>query len=93
MKFEELLDYTLREILEEYCCINNLECGFYYGIARLDDIDQLYEEYNIEEDYNEAFQVESLISDDLVVDWSEDIIDYNRLLNIMKQLGISKKEK
>ena len=33
MKIEDLLDLTLREILEKYGAVRNLECGYFYGIV------------------------------------------------------------
>ena len=47
MKFEELLDKPLREVLEEYCIVHNLECGGYYGIFKVSDIERIFNEYNI----------------------------------------------
>lgn len=34
MDFEEFLDLPLRVILEDYCLLHNLECGYYYGIVK-----------------------------------------------------------
>ncbi|WP_458454372.1 hypothetical protein [Methanobrevibacter sp.] len=92
MKLEELLDLTLREVLEDYVAVNNLECGYYYGVFKGDDINRIFEEFNIEEDYPEAFHVENLINDELIVSFDEEIKDYNKLLKIMKNLGVSSKK-
>ncbi len=91
MKINDLLDLTLREILENYVAVFNPECCFYYGIFKVEDIDKIFKEYNIEKDYPEAFEVENLISDELIIDFNEEIKDYNKLLKIMDNLGISKK--
>lgn len=88
---EDLLDLTLREVLENYCTVNNLECGYYYGVFRQEDIDRIFKEYNVKE-YQEAFNVENLINDELIVSFQEKIKDYDKLTTIMKNLGISKKE-
>ena len=91
MKIEDLMDLTLREVLETYCAVHNLECGYYYGIFKISDVEKILKEYNVEEDYPEAFCAESLLTDDELRDIDE-IRDYNILINIMNNLGISKKE-
>ena len=50
------MDLTLREVLENYVVLHNLECGYYYGLAKADDVEKLFKKYNIEEDYPEAFR-------------------------------------
>lgn len=92
MKVDDILDLTLREVLDTYCAIYNPECGYYYGIACFDDIDVLYDEYNINEVYPEAFEVENLISDEVLVSFDEEIISPKRLRKIMSNLDIPKKE-
>lgn len=91
-KLIELLNLTLGELLERYVQIFNAECGYLYGIAELDDVNQLYSEYNIDEDYPEAFMPEVLIHHELNI-YSEDaeVMPYEKLENIMENLGISKK--
>lgn len=91
MNIEKLLDLTLREILAKYCAVFNPECGFYYGIFKVEDIDRVFKEYNIQEDYPEAFDVESIIPIDLW-DASDEVRDWDTLERIMGNLGISKKE-
>lgn len=93
MKFEELLDLSLREVLENYCIVHNLECGGYYGIFKNEDIEKIFKNYNIEEDYPEAFNVENLVNDEVVVTYQEPVKDYDYLIKVMDNLGISKKEK
>ena len=91
MKIEKLFDLTLREILEQYCTIYNGECGYYYGVFKITDVDQIFEQYNVEE-YEEAIQVENLISDEIITSFEEEIKGFDKLVNIMNNLGISKKE-
>ena len=91
MKFEDLLDKPLREILENYVVLHNLECGGYYGLAKADDVEELFKNYNIETDYPEAFNVESIIQDEVLTDYGEAIVDYSKMETIMNNLGISKK--
>lgn len=93
MKIEDLMDMTLREVLDSYGAIYNPECGYYYGIASFEDIDELYYEYDIDEVYPEAFEVENLIRDEIIVAFDEELISFNRLEKIMKNLDIPKKDK
>ena len=92
IKLNELLDKTLREVLDEYCAIYSPECGYWYGVTSYDDIDELYEHYNIEEEYSEAFVPTSIIDDELIISFDEELMDYNKLEHIMNNLGISKKK-
>ena len=91
-KLTELLNMKLMDILEKYVQIYNAECGYLYGIADLDDVDRLYSEYNIDNDYPEAFMPEDLIHHELNI-YSEDaeVMTYEKLETIMKNLGITKK--
>jgi len=91
-KLTELLNMKLIEVLEKYVQIHNLECGYLYGVADRDDVDRLYSEYNIKEDYPEAFMPDELICDELDI-YSEDaeVMSYEKLEVLMKNLGIRKK--
>ena len=91
-KLTELLDMRLSEVLEKYVQIYNAECGYLYGIADLDDVDRLYSEYNIDKEYPKAFMPEDLIHHELNI-YSEDaeVMTYEKLEVIMKNLGITKK--
>ena len=91
MKIEDLLDLTLREILEKYVAIRNLECCYFYGVAPVELIEKLFKEYNINEDYPEAFNVENIVDDELIVSYDEELLTYEKLERIMCNLGISKK--
>lgn len=90
MIIEEILDLPLREILENYCTVCNLECGYYYGVFKIEDIDEIFEHYNVNE-YEEAFQVEDLIHCDVIGTYQDEVRDYNTLVRIMENLGVSKK--
>ena len=92
MEINDLMDLTLREVLDKYVVLHNLECGGYYGLADGDEVEKLFENYNIEEDYPEAFHVESVIQDEVLVDYGEELVDYPKMERIMFNLGISKKE-
>lgn len=90
MKIEDLYDLTLGEILDEYCVLFNEECGYIYGITRFDLVERMFEEFDVES-YSEAMVVNNLISDELIINSNEDIIDYDKICSIMKNLGIFKK--
>ena len=90
MLIKELLDLTLREILEEYCTVCNLECGYYYGVFKATDIDEIFEQYKVE-DYEEAFDVDNLISYEIIPSFDEEVRDYDTLIRIMDNLGIDKR--
>ena len=47
MKLIELLDMTLREILEKYCVLFSEECCHTYGITTHDAIGEIAEEYDL----------------------------------------------
>lgn len=86
------MDLTLREVLEKFVAIQSLECCYFYGIAPIELVDELFENYNIDE-YAEAFDVQNLIDDELLVDYSDPILTYKKLEKIMENLGITKKKK
>ena len=92
MKIKDLMDLTLGEILEKYCAVYNLECCYYYGITEIDKIDEIFENYNIEE-YSEAFNIENLINDELLLSSDDDLLEYDKLVKIVDGLGITKKIK
>jgi hypothetical protein len=92
MQFKDLLDLTLKEVLETYCVVCNPECGYYYGIFKTKDVEQIYSEFNIDEDYPEAFCPECLINENVFVSATDEIREYDVLLRIMDNLGISKKK-
>lgn len=89
MKFEELLDKTLGEIIEEYSIACNYECGFIYGIIPNNIITSVNETYNINE-YSESFIIDSIIDMELLSDSEKEILDMDRIDEIMTNLGISK---
>lgn len=91
MTIDDLLDLTLREVLDNYVSIQSLECGYFYGITTVEDAKKIFEEYGVEETYAEAFFVDNLVNDELLLDGNKLILDYNKLVNIMNNLGVDKK--
>lgn len=89
MNVNDLLDMTVREVLDEYCVLFSPECCYTYGVTSWDNANQMYDEYNIEEEYPESMCPENLISDEV---WDTDeIIDMEKINRIMDNLGISRK--
>ena len=93
MKISDLLDMTLGEVLQEYCILYNLECCYNYGITSSSNADRMYDEFNVEEDYPEAMTVLSVVDDDLLLDMDVELVDWDKIVRIMKNLDISKKDK
>ena len=92
MRFEELLDKTLGEVLDNYSLISNYECGFIYGIIPNDILGEILDKYDVDE-YKEAFTIDPVISIELVTDVGNELISMEKAENIMKNLGIKTKNR
>lgn len=92
MDLEEILDMSLRDILDKYCAVYNLECGYYYGVSEFDSVDELFEKYNIEEEYPEAFYIEPIVNQEILDNFDE-LLSYEKMVKIMDNLGINLKTK
>ncbi len=90
MIFEELLDKSLREVLEDYVAVYNLECGYCYGVASADDIESIIGENKVEE-YEEAFCIEPLIGYDVVASMNDELLSKDKMNRICNNLGIDKR--
>ena len=90
MLARELLDMKLRDILDEFCFVFSPECGYLYGISRWDDVAQMWEEYDLEDEY--CFEGEHIIAWPMEVDFDEEILTTEGLRNVLDYLGIKKKE-
>lgn len=88
MNFEELLDLSLREVLDNYASVESLECGYFYGVVSFDDLEKLFEMYDIGSDCS-SFYVDSLINHELID--KNNILGIDDLVKIMDNLGIDKK--
>ena len=86
------MDMTLGDLLDTYGLLYNLECGYYYGICSYDLCDRMFEEYDMDT-YKEAVVVDPLIVMEVLIDSDEDLIDWDRITGMMKDLGIPLKEK
>lgn len=90
MKVDDLMQMTVEEVLSEYCIVYSPECDYNYGIARWDDANQIYEEFDLEDQY--CFDGDSLIPMDYGFDSGEPVLDLKDLRQVMAKLGIAKKE-
>lgn len=91
MKIDDILDLTLREILDTYCIVYSPECDYIYGFSDYETMEKLYENYNIDV-YAEAFEPDSMIPAYILTDYHEEFLQYKDLENIMKNLDIPKRE-
>lgn len=87
---DDLMNMKVGELLEEYCVLYSPECDYNYGIARWEDANQIYEEFDLEEQY--CFEGDYLILIDYGFDSGEKVLDLEDLKKIMAKLGIAKKE-
>ena len=89
MKIDDLMEMKVGELLEEYCILYSPECDYNYGIARWKDANQIYEEFDLEEQY--CFEGDYLIPIDYGFDSGEIVLELEDLRQIMAKLGIAKK--
>lgn len=81
-----ILDLTLRELLEGYCILYSPECGYYYGITTWDNALRIDSEYDLEDCY--SVDAESFVNDE--IDLGK-IIEWEHIEKLMDNLDISKK--
>lgn len=93
MIVEDLLDLTLREILEKYCMLYSLECDYYYGMTTYDDAEKLFDEYGLDDSDSAPIQVyiEPVIPFDFYgLEFNTEIFNYEHLEKIMDYFGVIK---
>lgn len=83
------MEMKVKDLLDEYCILYSPECDYHYGIGRWEDANQIFEEFDLEEQY--CFDGDYLIPIDYI-DCNEKVLDLNDLKVIMSRLGIAKKE-
>ena len=86
---EDLLDMTLRDVLDEFCFVYSPECGYLYGIARWEDAYKMWDEYDLKEEY--CFDSESIMAYPMEVDLQQEVITLEGLRRIMNNLGIEER--
>jgi len=87
---DDLMEMTVKDLLNEFCLVYSPECGYNYGIAKWDDANEIYEEFDLEDEY--CFCGDSLIPLDYGFDSGEEVLDLEDLKCIMDKLGIQKKQ-
>lgn len=86
---EDLLDMTLRDVLDEFCFVYSPECGYLYGITRWEDAYKMWDEYDLKEEY--CFDSESIMAYPMEVDLQQEVITLEGLRRIMNNLGIEER--
>lgn len=89
MKIKELLDMKLGDILNEFCILFSPECDYFYGIGRYDDALQMWDEFDLEEEY--CFDTDCLLDYCMDIDFDDNILEIDDLRHILDYLGIEKK--
>ena len=90
MMVDDLMEMRVIDLLEEYCLVYSPECDYHYGIARWEDANQIYEEFDLEEQY--CFDGDYLIPIDYGFDSGEPVLELKDLRCVMSKLGIAKKQ-
>ena len=81
-----LLDLTVRELLDEYGLMYSPECDYKYGVIEYNDAERLYKEYDLDD--CPSVCVEELIDPELV-DLTP--LTYEELECLMENLGVNKR--
>ena len=87
---DDLMNMTVAELLDEFCLIYNPDCGITYGVGRWDDANEIYEEFDLDDQY--CFSSDFLIPIDYGFDCGEKVLDLDDLKYIMDRLGIVKRQ-
>lgn len=90
MKIDDLMEMKVKDVLDEYCLLYSPECDYNYGIGKWDDVAQIYEEFDLEDQY--CFDGDYLIPVDYGFDSGEIVLDLQDLKQIMAKLGIAKRQ-
>ena len=62
---EDLLDMSLRDLLDEYCVLFSPECGYFYGIATIEDAQKVYDDYLEHVSEHPSFSASPLLDMDM----------------------------
>ena len=90
MMIDDLMEMKVKDVLDEFCILYSPECGYNYGIGRWDDANEIYEEFDLEEEY--CFFRDSLIPIDYGFDNGEKVLTLDDMRCIMNKLGIIRKQ-
>lgn len=87
---DDLMEMKIKDVLNEFCILYSPECDYNYGIGRWDDANQIYEEFDLEDQY--CFSGDSLIPLDYNFFEGEEVLTIDDMREIMDKLGIIKKQ-
>ena len=90
MKIDDLMEMKVKDLLDEFCVLYSPECDYNYGIGRWDDANQIYEEFDLEDNY--SFSGDSLIPMDYNFFEGEEVLTLDDMRCIMDKLGVIKKQ-
>ena len=91
MKLTEILDLTLREILNEYCILYSAECDYIYGVTTHDVIEEMNDKYDLCDEPSIA--VDSLINMEVLGELEDaqndkEILTMENIEAIIENLGL-----
>ena len=89
MKFDDLLDLSLREVLENFCLLYCPECDCVYGIIRYDDWCNLDQGYDLED--SNILEMLPIVSKEVTDYASDKVLDWNDVEKVLHSLGVNKK--
>ena len=90
MKFDDLLEMKFRDVLDEFCITFSPECDYFYGISRWDDVNQMWEEFDLEDEY--CFEGDSLLLYEMEMTGEDKILEADDLRRILDTIGIERKK-
>lgn len=89
MLVKDLLDMKLGDVLDEFCVVFSPECDWFYGIGRWDDVNEMFEEYKLDEEM--CFDGDFLLQYAMELDLEDEVLDLKHMHRILDCLGIEKK--
>lgn len=79
------------DVLDEFCIAFSPECDYFYGICRQDDLLQMWDEFDLEDEY--CFEGDSLLLYEMEMTHDDDILEIDDLRRILDHIGIEKLQK
>lgn len=90
MQVKDLLDMTLREVLDEYCILYSPECDYVYGIGKWDDLAATEIEFDLEDEY--CFDGDYMMQYFWEIDFDGKVLELEDMIHILDTLGIKRKK-
>ncbi len=93
MNVEELLNKQFKDVLEEYCILYSPECDYGYGIASWDDVEKLYDKYDISDE--PSIFAKSLLDYHALNEFDNEgeVLTFEKLEEILRIIGLDDKLK